>query len=475
MTRIYSRAAVAVFLAAALASAQRGGPIPQQLSFAPYHASGIYNIGETVGWTVTPGPVEPTYSYKWTIRRNNADVLKEGKLDLSSGKDKIEITGDAPEMIYVAIEPVAKPAVDAAPPAPAPKPGADAAPPAPETPTATPAGPGRGSRNGFTGGNTGRNNGLYAVGAAVAPTKIGLATPRPADFDSFWDGKLAAQEKIPIHPVLTSVATDTPDVEMYTFVLDALGSHAQGYLAKPAKEGKFPALVLLQYAGVYALNARSVASHAAEGWLVIDVDSHDKLPSDPSGNAPRNYPAVGNTDRETSYFLNMYLRDLRALDYLMTRPDWDGKTIVLMGTSMGGQQSLMLAGLRPEKITAVLVCVPSGADTNADLHGRKAGYPNWPSDDPKVMNTALYFDPVNFASRIKAPVLAAMGFIDTTSPPAGVFTALNQIPVAKEPLPMLESEHNNLTPQKEQNWDARSKELLGILLSGGVFTPNELK
>ena len=27
----------------------------------------------------------------------------------------------------------------------------------------------------FTGGNTGRNTGLYAVGAAVAPAKIGLS------------------------------------------------------------------------------------------------------------------------------------------------------------------------------------------------------------------------------------------------------------------------------------------------------------
>ena len=125
---------------------------------------------------------------------------------------------------------------------------------------------------------------------------------------------------------------------------------------------------------------------------MLNVDSHDKLPSDPSGNVPRNYQAVGNTDRETSYFLNMYLRDSRVLDYLLTRPDWDGKTIVLMGGSMGGQQSLALAGLRPEKISAVLVCVPAGADTNGDLHGRKAGYPNWPSDNPDVMKTALYFD-----------------------------------------------------------------------------------
>src|SRR3984957_12091064 len=92
------------------AIAQRA-PIPQQLTFTPYHANGLYKIGETVGWTVSQGPDAPTYAYKWTIRRNNAVVLKEGKLDLSSGKDKIEIVGDQPEMIYVAIEPYAALAV----------------------------------------------------------------------------------------------------------------------------------------------------------------------------------------------------------------------------------------------------------------------------------------------------------------------------------------------------------------------------
>src|SRR5436190_18406385 len=117
-------------LAAAVSGFAQRGPIDQQLTFAPYHASGMYDVGETVGWTVTPGPVTPTYAYKWTIRRNNAVVLKEGKLDLSSGKDKIEIAGDQPEMIYVAIQPD------------------DAA---------------AGARP-YIGGNTGRNTGLYAVG-----------------------------------------------------------------------------------------------------------------------------------------------------------------------------------------------------------------------------------------------------------------------------------------------------------------------
>ncbi len=455
MTRAHRFLVAALLLASAIAFAQRL-PIPQQLAFAPYRASGIYDVGEMVGWVVTPGPVAPTYAYKWTIRRNNAAVLKEGKLDLSSGKDRIEITGDQPEMIYVAIEPFA----DLATAAPA---GRAAAPAASSGPSAA---------QPFVGGNTGRNNGLYAVGAAVAPEKIGLSTPRPDDFDTFWNGKLASQANVPINPVLTPVQTDVSGVEMSMFVLDALGSHAHGYVARPAKEGKFPAVIQLQYAGVYALNAQAVAQRAAEGWLVLNVDSHDKLPSDPSGNVPRDYQAVGNADREKSYFLNMYLRDSRVLDYLLTRPDWDGKTVVLMGGSMGGQQSLALAGLRPEKISAVLVCVPAGADSNGDLHGRKAGYPNWPSNDPDVMKTALYFDTVNFVSRIKAPVMAGMGFIDTVSPPAGIWTALNQIPVPKEPLPMIESEHDNYTPDRERACPARQREVLDLLVKGGTFKPN---
>jgi len=455
MIRIRTSFLLALLAAAPCGLAQRA-PIEQQLTFTPYHASGIYDVGETLGWTVAPGPATPMYAYKWTIRRNNAVVLKEGKLDLSSGKDRIEITGDQPEMIYVAVEPFAK--------------LSEAAPAAQPAPSAGP-----GAAPAYVGGNTGRNNGLYAVGAAVAPAKLGLSTPRPDDFDAFWDGKLAAQAKVPINPVLTPVQTDVPGVELNMFALDALGSQAHGYIAKPAREGRFPALIQLQYAGVYALNAGAAAQRAAEGWLFVNVDSHDKLPSDASGNVPRNYQTIGNTDREKSYFLNMYLRDSRALDYLLTRPDWDGKTIVLTGGSMGGQQSLVLAGLRPEKIIAALVCVPAGADTNGDLHGRKAGYPNWPSDSSDVMKTARYFDTVNFASRIHAPVLAGMGFIDTISPPAGIWTALNQIPGPKEPLPLIESEHDNLTPQKGRACPARTGEILDLLVKGGEYKPGGLK
>jgi cephalosporin-C deacetylase-like acetyl esterase len=447
MHRLLSRFVLGFVLLSApgLAWAQGGPQIQQQLVFTPYRASGIYDVGDMVGWTVSPGPAKMTHGYKWTIRRNNAVVLKQGRLNLS-GNDKIEIVADQPGMIYVAVEAVESlSSVNR---------GADTPP---------------------VGGNTGRDTGFYAVGAAVAPAKIGLSTPRPADFDAFWDAKLAAQARIPLNARLTPATSDVPSVEMSIFVLDALGSKVHGYVAKPAKSGKFPALIQLQYAGVYALNAPAVAHRAAEGWLMINVDSHDKLPSDPSGNIPRDYASVGSTDREKTYFLNMYLRDSRALDYLMTRSDWDGKTIVLMGSSMGGQQSLVLAGLRPEKISAVLVCVPAGADSNGELHGRMAGYPNWASDNPDVMKAALYFDTVNFTSRIEAPVMAGFGFIDTISPPAGVWTALNQIRGPMEALPMIESEHENLTPDKARPCSERTNEILNMMVHGGTFTPKVLK
>jgi cephalosporin-C deacetylase len=214
--------AVAFVLCAVPAFAQRGEAIPQQLTFAPYRASGIYDVGETVGWRVTPGPATPTYRYRWTIRQNNAVPLKDGVLDPSRGSATIEIVAREPGMLYVAVQAFE------------------------ELPTA-------GEVTGrFVGGNAGRNEGFYAVGAAVAPRRIGMSTPRPDDFDAFWSAKLADQAKVPMRPVLTPIDTDVPGVELQMFQLDALGSRAHGWIAKPAGPGKFPALIQLQFAGVYA-------------------------------------------------------------------------------------------------------------------------------------------------------------------------------------------------------------------------------
>ena len=197
-----------------------------------------------------------------------------------------------------------------------------------------------------------------------------------------------------------------------------------------------------------------MTDRAAEGWLALNIEPHDVLPDQPAAyyealpDSLKHYQSIGRNDRDKNYFLQMYLADYRAIEYLASRPDWDGRTLVVTGTSMGGQQSLCAAGLNP-RVTALVVNEPAGADSNGPLHGRASGYPNWPADDPQIMRTALYFDTVNCAMRIKVPSLVAMGFVDTIAPPAGIWTAFNQIQSRKLAVPMIDS-------AAQQSGDARA-------------------
>lgn len=419
-------------LFAALCSAPA---IAQQhdLTFTPFHANGIYQLGEKVGWTITrsSGATGPT-RFDYEIKKNEREVLRSSTLDLSSGTATIEAVLDEPCMVFLELKPAGAPAA--------------------------------------TGGPQRRP--FASVGAAVAPELLRPSVPRPADFDEFWATKLKAMRAMPLDPVLSPMTSDVPGVEVSAVKVTALNSHMQGYVAKPQREGKFPALVTYQGAGVRALRSDAAAARAAEGWLVVDVDSHDKAPDAPTG-PPNNYQTIGNSNREQSYFLNMYLRDTRAIDYVASRPDWDGKTIVILGTSMGGQQGIVTAALNPDRITALLANEPAGGDTNGELHGRSAAYPNWPANDPNAMQAGLYFDTVNFASLVKAPSLVSMGFIDTVVPPAGVWIAFNQIPAPKEALPMIEANHVHITPDKVGAFAKRSTEVLAKLLAGDGYKPNE--
>ena len=128
----------------------------------------------------------------------------------------------------------------------------------------------------------------------------------------------------------------------------------------------------------------------------MNIEPHDVMPDQPKEYYDalpaelKKYNTIETRNRDKNYFLYMYLADIRAVDYLASRPDWDGKTLVVMGTSMGGQQSLCAAGLNP-KVTAMLINVPAGADANGNAHGRKIGYPFWDVNDPQVLKTAAVF------------------------------------------------------------------------------------
>jgi lysophospholipase L1-like esterase len=113
------------------------------------------------------------------------------------------------------------------------------------------------------------------------------------------------------------------------------------------------------------------------------------------------------------------------------------------------------------------VHVPAGADLLGALHGRATGYPNWPADDAGVQRTAPYFDTVNCAARVKVPTLVSMGFIDTVSPPAGIWTMFNQLRGPKEIVPLVEAAHNHQSTAAQQAaFTRRSAEWLARLQRG---------
>jgi cephalosporin-C deacetylase-like acetyl esterase len=407
-----------------------------RLAFVPFKANDIYAIGEQVGWTVTGAPnvAEPSiYTYK--IFENGAVEIGHGVLDLSKGSAKIAVTMNHPASIYVTVD------------------------------------KGDGLMPG-TGPGTPPLQAHYAVlGAVVAPTKIKPAAVRPADFDAFWAAKIAQLNKIPINPILIPLESKQSGVKLYRFQLDSLSSHVQGYLAVPDKQGPFPAFVQYQWAGVYPLDPSWITGRAAQGWLAIDVDSHDEQPD--QAMAPQNYPQIGDTSRDTSYFLAMYLRDTRALEWVRTLAQWNRKTLVLDGGSMGGQQSLVTAGLNPGKESAVFVDEPSGSDVAASLHGRMPAYPDWQMTDLLIAKTAPYFDTANFTPKITAPTMVAIGLIDSVCPPTSIFSAVNRIPGPHEIVPMPESEHMMYTPDKQEAYIQRSEAALTNLLHGGRFMPDK--
>jgi cephalosporin-C deacetylase len=105
-------------------------------TFTAYNATGIYALGETVGWKVTPPAGAAAVHYTYVVRKNNLDEIGKGAF-ASDAAAIIETRLDEPGMIYVEIMP------DAA--------GAEP----------------------------------MALGAAVAPEKIRPAIPAPKDFDAF--------------------------------------------------------------------------------------------------------------------------------------------------------------------------------------------------------------------------------------------------------------------------------------------------
>lgn len=298
-------------------------------------------------------------------------------------------------------------------------------------------------------------------GAAVDPLLIKPSMPVPDDFDAFWEAQKKKLAAVPMQSTLTPVPSPTKKVETFDVKVDALGAPVSGYFARPvnAKPKSQPIILIVHGAGVSSSNLASAASWAENGMLAFNMNAHGI----PNGKPPEFYTSLAQTDlkdyrnvgrdsRDTWYFLGMFLREVRALDFLCSQPEWDGKTVVVYGSSQGGFQGFAISAIDP-RVTFLAAGVPAGCDHTGIVANRVNGWPKVVptlSDgkpDPKVLEASRYFDNVNFAAKTKAKgAYLTVGFIDTTCPPTGVYAAYNALPIPKAIYDDIPSGHAN-SPQ----------------------------
>ncbi len=286
-----------------------------------------------------------------------------------------------------------------------------------------------------------------AVGIGFSPEKIGLSLPVPDDFDAFWSEQKKRLAAVPMKPTLALVEPSSDDVSCYDVQVPCVEpAPVSGYLAIPkdARPHTLPAILWVHGAGVRSSSLANAVTGARKGMLSMDINAHGLPNGKPNAfyqqqaQGPlKNYRLDGRENRDTVYFRAMYVRLVRAIDFLTSRPEWDGKIVAVIGHSQGGGQALVAGGLDP-RVTIVASGVPALCDHSGRAAGRINGWPKLVpqredgTPDPQILQTGRYIDAVNFATRCRAATIMSVGFVDGTCPPSTGYAAYNALPAEEK-------------------------------------------
>lgn len=265
------------------------------------------------------------------------------------------------------------------------------------------------------------------------------------DFDLFWKKVLKEARKTPLVveecplPNYTSEAITVTEVRIPIF---EDGSCIYGCLSVPNDGKKHPVLFVPPGAGVKRVGPSNIYAKAGFITLAIEVHGIPMMAPDSVIAAEKerlgDYWFTGIEDRDTYYYKKVYAGCVRAIDYLMTHPQFDGNNVGVTGGSQGGALSIVTAALHPE-VDFLASFYPALSDVSGYLHGRAGGWPRMfatPDAQPtvdrkKAVRTMRYYDVVNFARCIRTTGFYTYGFNDNTCPPTSVMAAFNVISAPK--------------------------------------------
>ena len=240
-----------------------------------------------------------------------------------------------------------------------------------------------------------------------------------------------------------------------------VGTRLYGILCVPKKEGKYPALLQVPGAGIRSYSGD--IANAEKGVITfqigihgIPVDMDASVYNNLAAGALANYWNINLDDKDRYYYKRVYLGCVRANDFLTSLPQYDGRNLGVIGGSQGGALSIITAALDP-RVKCLAVFYPALSDVTGYLKGRAGGWPhlfapnNLAFNNTKEkINTAGYYDVVNFARQLKVPGIYTLGFNDETCPPTSMFAAYNVIGAPKELFIVPETGHWTFPEQREK-------------------------
>ena len=286
--------------------------------------------------------------------------------------------------------------------------------------------------------------------------KVGYSTesirpviPMPQDFEKFWSKVLKKVRSIPMDVEVTPMPQyDSPSVKvsLVKIVCGENGRSIYGFLAQPKKEGKYPVLFTPPGAGVKKIDP--ILNYAEMGFISLNIEIHGFLPDQSVEEYKKlneqygSYPRFNIHDPHTYYYKDVYAGCVRAVDYLCSLPQFDGKNVCVTGGSQGGALTIVTAALHP-RVTCLAPFYPALSDMNGFLHGRAGGWPKFFRDEKTIsemegasieeaVHTLSYYDVVNFAKLIKVPGFYSFGYNDETCSATSIMSVINSVSAPKK-------------------------------------------
>ena len=231
---------------------------------------------------------------------------------------------------------------------------------------------------------------------------------KPQDFDQYW--KKVEDELASIQPAAERTELhlrSAPEAKVYGLKLTSLDHYRIfAYFCVPSGKGPFPVIYRLpNYGSVVHIPPFEERCK----YISVALCHRGQRLSDHPFAAK--YPGLltSGIDSKQNYIYRSIVADcLRVMDYLVTCDDVDSQKISLVG----GDLALFTAALRDS--TSVLFYTPSLF--YKALHKAKAtqNYPleefndylrSFPQSINQISQTLAYFEPMNFASRVKSEVM----------------------------------------------------------------------